>query len=447
MIALFSEIYGEYPFIEEKYGHADCLLGGAMEHQTCTSFGVWNDWIYVHELAHQWWGDLVTCDSFHHIWLNEGLASYSEAIWFEALYPDYPASQYMLDHRHYLGPGTVYVEDPENEQIFDGNLSYNKGAWVVHMLRHVLGDSITGETLRTYAAAPEHRYGTATTEEFQAICEDVSGMNLDKFFQQWIYEEYYPQYAYGWNQKPILDGYQINLGIEQIQENTVLYWMPIDVRITTSSYDTVFVVWDSLQYQTFEFFVDEEPVNVEIDPFNWILKESEIIMLAPYAENITLNSLYHKPGTDTLVITSGTENPDNHSLVLEAIIESFDQSIRETIPMYDDGFHGDHAAGDGVFGTSWAVPTGERSYHIQIKTLSLESGYSNTLQNAAVFTTIGPVVFNDYFDFDLRLGVFSQRFIFKISLQNLSPEVTVENLGATLKLSSGDTLLYNNGKF
>jgi hypothetical protein len=139
------------------------------------------------------------------------------------------------------------------------------------------------------------------------------------------------------------------------------------------------------------------------------------------------------------VITSGTENPDNHSLVLEALIESFDQSILETIPMYDDGLHDDHTAGDGVFGTSWAVPSGERSYHIQIRTLSLESGYSNILQNAAVFTTIGPVVFNRYFDFDLRLGVFSQRFIFKISLQNLSPEMTVENLGATLKLPSEDS--------
>jgi len=438
MIWVFSQIYGEYPFIEEKYGHADCLLGGAMEHQTCTSFGLWFDWLYVHELAHQWWGDLVTCDSFHHIWLNEGLASYSEAIWFEVVY-QYPASEYLLSNRHYLGPGTVYVEDPENEPIFDGNLSYNKAAWVIHMLRHVVGDSVTGDILLTYASAPEHRYGTATTEEFQALCEEVSGMDLQKFFQQWIYEEYYPQYGYGWNMKPEESGYQINLGIEQIQENTVLFWMPIDVRITTSSYDTLIVVWDSLQYQAFEFFVDEEPINVEIDPYNWILKETEVMLLAPYADNVTLNRSYQTPGTGTLIITSETVNPDNHNVDLEAIVESFDQLISETIPMYDDGFHNDGEAEDGIFGASWPVPTGERRYNVDIKTTSLESGYSSVFQNSAFFTTIGPVVYDGNFDNRLRIGVFSQKFLFKIRLQNIGQDSTAENLMVRVNLVSEDS--------
>ncbi len=115
MISLFAELFGEYPFIEEKYGHADFLGGGAMEHQTCSSFGFWNQWVVVHELAHQWWGDLITCNSFHHIWLNEGFATYSEALWYEYLNGPGTASYYQMTANLYLGPGTVYVEDPQNE--------------------------------------------------------------------------------------------------------------------------------------------------------------------------------------------------------------------------------------------------------------------------------------------------------------------------------------------
>jgi hypothetical protein len=439
MISFFSQIYGEYPFIEEKYGHADYLTGGAMEHQTCSSFAFWGEFVYAHELAHQWWGDLVTCDSFHHIWLNEGFATYSEALWFEHAYPEaITASEYMMTYRLYQGAGTVYLEDPMTEPIFHGGLTYNKAAWVMHMLRYVVGNDVFFEILKTYGSSPEHRYGTATTDEFQAICEQVSGLDLEKFFQQWIYEEYYPHYAYGWNLKPVENGYHVNLGIEQIQENTVLFRMPIDVRITTSSYDTVFVVWDSLQSQTFEFFVDEEPVNVEIDPNNWILKKSEEKMLAPHAQNISINNTYQAPGTDTLILTSDTENPDNHSLELEATIESIDGSIREIVPIYDDGLHNDSAAGDGIFGALWPVPSGERSYNVYIKTLSLESGYSNILQNAAFFTTIGPVVIDEYTITSAdTIPNPGDRLLFLISLKNESATDTVINI--TVKTISLDT--------
>ncbi len=430
MISFFSQIYGEYPFIEEKYGHADFLLGGAMEHQTCTSFGYWADWIYAHELAHQWWGDLVTCDSFHHIWLNEGFATYSEALWFEHAYPEaITASEYLMTYRLYQGAGTVYLEDPMTEPIFHGGLTYNKAAWVMHMLRYVVGNDVFFEILKTYGSSPEHRYGTATTDEFQAICEQVSGLDLEQFFQQWIYEEYYPHYAYGWNLKPVESSYQINLGIEQIQKNTVLFRMPVDVRITTSSYDTVFVVWDSLQSQTFEFFVDEEPVNVEIDPNNWILKKSEEKMLAPHAQNISINNTYQAPGTDTLILTSDTENPDNHSLELEATIESIDQSIIETISMYDDGLHDDGAAGDGIFGAFWPVPLSERYYNVHIKTLSFNSGYYNILQNAVFFTTTGPVVLNSFkIVSEDTIANPNDRLVFEFTLSNEGATETVYNV-------------------
>jgi hypothetical protein len=399
MISFFSEIYGQYPFIEEKYGHADYHIGGAMEHQTCSSFAFWNESVFAHELAHQWWGDLVTCEDFHHIWLNEGFATYSEALWFEHAYPDYiTASDYMTTYSLYLGGGSIYVENPEGEPwtIFSGDLSYNKAAWVMHMLRHVVGDDIFFEILQTYGASEEHRFGDANTSEFQAICEQVSGLKLNKFFQQWIYGEYQPYYSYGWNMKDVEGGYQIQLGIDQIQDNTSLYWMPIDIKVTTSFYDTVFVVWDSLASQTFEFFISEEPLTVELDPDDWILKRTEQKLLPPFAENILVNNPYQIPGVDTLIITSEANNPENHDLELELVIDSDDESIIETLSMYDDGIHKDSDEGDGIFGVSWPVPPGERTYSVKIKTLSLDNGFSNVLENAAYFTTKGPVELDYY---------------------------------------------------
>ncbi len=271
MLACYADLFGEYPFVDEKYGQADFPWGGGMEHQTCTSYGSWNEGLFAHEIAHQWWGDMITCDSFHHIWLNEGFASYCEALWYEYSYPPFTASEYQVMYQLYLGPGTVYVEDPENEDIFDSGLSYVKGSWILHMLRHVVGDEDFFAILKAYYASAPNKYGTATTQEFQAICEQVSGMNLDKFFYQWIHEEYYPRYAYSWNSIANGQGYEINLEIRQEQSNYV-FWMPIDVTLTTAAGETIFVVRDSLSTQSFQFRVSSEPLNLELDKNNWILK-------------------------------------------------------------------------------------------------------------------------------------------------------------------------------
>jgi hypothetical protein len=279
ILALYSNLFGEYPFVDEKYGQADFLWSGGMEHQTCTSYGRWNEGLYAHEIAHQWWGDMITCDSFHHIWLNEGFASYSEAFWFEHLYPGYTASEYQMDYQLYLGPGTIYVEDPENQNIFDLGLSYYKGSWVLHMLRHITGDSLFLNILRNYYASPA-QYGSATTEDFQAICENVSGMNLEKFFHQWIYEEFYPNYTFSWSWVQNGSNYDIQLEIEQLQTNHI-FWMPIDVTVTTMDAETTFVVWDSLQTQSFQLSVNSEPLVLELDKYNWILKIIEEPFINP----------------------------------------------------------------------------------------------------------------------------------------------------------------------
>jgi len=140
------------------------------------------------------------------------------------------------------------------------------------------------------------------------------------------------------------------------------------------------------------------------------------------------------PGQDTLIVRSNIINPKNHSLEVLTIIESFDQSVLDTIPMFDDGMHHDSSAGDGIWGVAWPIPSGERHYTLHTTTVSLDSGFKNILQNAAQFTTVGPIIFESHFNELLRLGVFSQRFLFKIRLQNKGQVATAEGIGATIKL-------------
>ncbi|MEN8006967.1 MAG: M1 family aminopeptidase [Candidatus Krumholzibacteriota bacterium] len=268
MIDVFAQAYGEYPFVNEKYGHAEFTWGGGMEHQTLTSMGGWSEDLISHELAHQWWGDMVTCEDFGHIWLNEGFATWSEAYWAEQNYDIATYRQYM-DFAAYYGAGTIFVEDPLTENIFDGNLSYNKGSWVVHMLRGVLGDSDFFAGLALYRA--NHGFGSATTEELQAAMETVSGQDLTAFFQQWIYGEYFPVYSYSWVTGPGVD--EITVTIVQEQTDTGLFTMPIDLRITTTTGTTDVTVANSLASEDYVLTVTGTPESVLLDPDRWILRQ------------------------------------------------------------------------------------------------------------------------------------------------------------------------------
>ncbi len=278
MLAAFAARFGEYPFLAEKYGHAEFTFGGGMEHQTCTSLGTYNESVVAHELGHQWFGDRVTCRDFHHIWLNEGFATYSEALWSEA---SGGTAAYFADINigKFYGAGTIHVPDVGDvNRIFDSNLSYNKGAWVLHMLRHVLGDAAFFAALQQYAI--QYGYSTAVTEDFRDVCEAVSGRDLDAYFQQWIYGEYYPAYRFAWTSEPVAGGYDVTLTLDQTQ-SWGLFTMPVDVRVTTLAGDVTFVVPDSLASQTFTLHVTDPPTEVALDPDGWILKTVEAPVVNP----------------------------------------------------------------------------------------------------------------------------------------------------------------------
>jgi len=277
MIEVLSDLFGPYPFLREKYGHAEFLWGGGMEHQTLTSLGGWSEDLIVHELAHQWWGDMITCESFHHIWLNEGFATYSEALWWEHAYDEKLLHQAM-ENEIYLGPGTVYVEDPETENIFDYSLTYAKASWVLHMLRHVVGDETFFAILRSYYE--RFKYSTANTEQFRDLCEEISGIELDAFFHQWIYQSGFPMFEYGFDYEPLASGaYRLHGILRQVQPGDAVFKMPVDLTVKYSFSDTTIVLPVESRFETFELVTDERPVRIWIDRDNWILKTVKRIPL------------------------------------------------------------------------------------------------------------------------------------------------------------------------
>lgn len=271
MLTGFSERFGLYPFIEEKYGHADFVWGGGMEHQTMTSMGGTSQYLISHELGHQWWGDMVTCANFHHIWLNEGFATYSQAMWYEIRDNNINSLHNEMANKVYYGAGSIYVSDTTNiNAIFSSNLSYNKASWVLHMLRHIMGDDAFFAGLQEYG--DQYRFSSTVTEQFTEVMSTVHGQDLTSFINRWIYGQYYPQYQSNPSFSLNDDGtFQVEVIISQTQSSEI-FPMPVDIQLETVSEQITFVADVTENNQVFSFIIDSQPLSVELDPDHWILR-------------------------------------------------------------------------------------------------------------------------------------------------------------------------------
>ncbi len=283
MIKMLANDFGEYPFINEKYGMAQFgWTSGAMEHQTLTSYGyllVTGDNAYdnvvIHELSHQWFGDAVTLMNWKNIWLNEGFASYCEALWQEHVSGKQAYLDYMKAFDYGYFSGTVY--DPsgfiDSPPVYA--TVYQKGAWVLHMLRGVLGDDTFLKGMREYYE--RFKYRNAETSDFMGVMEEVSGKKLDWFFDEWVYKGTgRPKYEYSWKfedfQGTNSGDYTVRLQLKQVQDDMV-YKMPIKITIVTDDGKQDFTIFNDARNQDFQFVVNSKPKEVQVDHEGWILKK------------------------------------------------------------------------------------------------------------------------------------------------------------------------------
>ena len=239
MLGVFRDVFGEYPFINEKYGHYQFNFGGGMEHQTMTGLGTVNESVVAHELGHQWWGDMITCKNWNSIYLNEGFATYSECLWAERKTgtPNFAAYKAaVLGEKPGSVGGTVYVSDAgtaDMNTIFSGTNSYSKGCWVLHMLRGVVGDAAFFEILADYRAAYE--FSSATAQEFAALASSSSGQDLSTFFDQWVMKPGAPTYQYGWQSANVNGQNYLLAHINQIHTDAGyprVFEMPVPLHLT-----------------------------------------------------------------------------------------------------------------------------------------------------------------------------------------------------------------------
>jgi aminopeptidase N len=356
MLTIYSARYGLYPFINEKYGHSEFGWGGGMEHQTMTSLNGFSESLVAHELAHMWYGDMITCATWPNIWLNEGFATYSVAVYYEGKYGISNYTSYMNNQMTSArsAVGTVYVQDTSTTgTLFNSNLVYAKGASVLHMLRHVLGDSAFFRSMRTYAFDPRFRFGVATTENFKEVCETISGVSLSYFFNEWIYGEKYPRYTYSWRAIPDTNGgYIVPIRIQQTTgtSNPTFFTMPVDFRLTGVGLDTTFVLWNNLADQYFQIHVAQLPTTGQLDPSNWILKTATLTSagddgaLAPLSFSLDQN--YPNPWNPSTRIRYGL--PHNSFVVL-TVYNTLGQQVAQLVNEQQEmGYHEAVFRGDGL---------------------------------------------------------------------------------------------------
>jgi aminopeptidase N len=304
--------FSEYTGVEYPYGHYAQtvveIFTGAMEHTTATTHGftllidkrasldLGPEYVSVvaHELSHQWFGDLVTCRDWPNGWLNEGFATYFENLWNEHdLGNDYFKYSmlelkrgYLDEDARYRRPVVYHVYHDGGFELFDAHL-YHKGGWILHMLRHQLGEAMFRRAIKVYLE--RYREKEVITADLERTLEDMTGRSLAQFFQQWIYSGGYPTFevSYSWDSEQKLAKVRIKQ-TQKINDLTPCFVTPVDLAFTIPLSDEaakderttqthtipmrVVVGEDGQIEQSFYFPLEREPLMVRFDPDGWLLK-------------------------------------------------------------------------------------------------------------------------------------------------------------------------------
>lgn len=293
MTYYYESLFGKHPF--EKNGFATVgpqFTWGGMENQTLTSLcpGCWQNSLVAHEYAHQWFGDMITCATWADIWINEGFATYVEALWTGEQYGFESYVAEMEDNADYYlmaNPGWAIsnpewaITPPSNNVLFNYAITYMKGSCILYMFRNVVGDSLFFESLYQYANdTVNFKYQTATIGDFIDKMNEVTGMDLDYFFNQWLFTPNHPSYYSIYDFIPLAnDQWEVKLQIKQTQTNTGFFQMPVELKINFSEGDTTFTVMNSMNNQNFSFTFDRRPVAMQFDPNNKILLKTAALVM------------------------------------------------------------------------------------------------------------------------------------------------------------------------
>lgn len=316
-MVLFSNMFGAYPFIEEKYGHVQFGWGGGMEHQTSTFIVNVGESLVAHELAHHWFGDKITCSSWEDIWLNEGFATHLASIYMENKYPAniLPSRASIINNITSQPGGSVRVDNVNDpNRIFSSRLSYYKGSHLLYMLRWILGDVDFFQAVRNYQNDPALGYGFATTANLKSHLETVSGKDLTYFFDQWYTGQGYPSYQVEWYTSGNSAGIKVNQTTSHA--SVPFFRLPVPLLFTKPStgQQKLVVVDNIASGQTFFENIGFEAESVTIDPELWLITRNNTVTKigAPLPVIFTSFQVNCEAGFSMLTWSTSSETNADH---------------------------------------------------------------------------------------------------------------------------------------
>lgn len=309
IMQLFDTLFGVYPFVDEKYGHAQFNWGGGMEHQTMSFMGSFGHELLAHELAHQWFGNYITCGSWEDIWLNEGFATYLSGLTYEHMFAGFYwpfFKTFKISDVVSQPDGSVWVDDTTNvNRIFDSRLTYSKGAMILHQLRWVIGDSAFFAAVNNYLNDAQLANGFARTSHLKAHFEASSGTNLTWYFDDWFTGQGFPTFQINWVQV----GSNLTITINQTQSHISVpfFEIPVPLHFIGASQDTMLRLDFNTQGQIFNVTLPFTATSMEFDPELWLISSNSVAVGVKEIPELKKIMLYPNPTENIFWLSGITE--------------------------------------------------------------------------------------------------------------------------------------------
>ena len=332
ILNLFENLFEIYPFHNEKYGHAQFGWGGGMEHTTVSFMGSFGRGLIAHEMAHQWFGDKITCGTWKDIWLNEGFATYLASMVIENFdgQAAFTADKTNMIHAiTSISNGAVYLTDAEAlnvNRIFSQRLTYYKGAMVLHMLRFKLGDTLFFQALKNYLADSNLAYKYAVTADLQTHLEAAYGSSLAEFFNDWVYGQGYPTYSIA-VQNNFNGTVALTVNQTQSDPSVPFFEIPVPVRVFGASGEQMDLVLNhNFNGETFVKNVPFVVTSVVFDPNKDLISKNSSVTLATDNFKLEGMKLYPNPSKNQITL----QLSDGISIQKSIIYNVLGQKVKET---------------------------------------------------------------------------------------------------------------------